>query len=355
MNCFRFLSLVLATGTVFAGTVFAQPRAAKGKSSADIAVKTFTDFRDNGYISPTPAHFTDIINSGLSFLAQFPTHDRAGIVIKSLATFHTTIRDNKQQELRASWLASLQNEIARQGGDEQMGEDAQVVFKALDAALAGTVLREAMNRDNLKAFRDKIDRLAELSGSSRYLVEQEQSFLEVLTLVNPASAEKQARVLLAHPDKKVASMARDELNLIEMRKQPLELKFSTLDGQQIDSTQMRGKVLYFVFWSTTNEKSLQELDNIKSLYKPAKKIGVEIITVAQDTDKDVVAKFVKSKRYVFPVIFDGQGGKDEFSMKLNAHKLPASAIYDQKGMLAYSNVPSDKLDVAVMKLGVKSN
>lgn len=352
MHRFRLLCLALAAGTLFAGALSAQPKPAKEKSPGDIAADEFFQLR-NSKDAPTPARFVELINSGLGFLAKYPTHGRVNAVIDSLATYGTTIKDKKLAALRASWMSRLQYEIIRQGGGDKLSEEAQTAFKAAAAAAAGNTVRDAVTKENVETFRDKIDRLAEMPGAGRFLSDQEKSYLEVLEFVNAASAEKHAQKLLNHPDKKVASMAQDELNLITMRQKPLELKFSALDGSEVDTAQLRGKVIYFVFWSTTNESSTKDLAELKDFYKPYQKLGVEIITVSHDTDKEAVAKYVKDKKFAWPVIFDGQGSKGEFSLSLNARKLPASALFNQKGILAATGVRSSKLEPEVIKLGIK--
>ena len=353
MHRIRTLTVALAICFFCAGAFSAPAKPAKEKSAGDVAAEEFFKLRDAKEAVPSPARFAEVIKSGFSYLTQYPTHGRVNNVISSLATFGTTIKDKKLAALRASWSSLLQYEILRQGGSDKLDDDAKAAFKALSAAAAGSTVRDAVTRENVEAFRDKIDRLAEMPGAARFLSEQEKSYLEVVEFMNPAAAEKQGQKLLAHPDKKVASMAQDELNLMKLRHQPLELKFSALDGREVDTAQLRGKVLYFVFWSTTDEVSLKDFAELKDFYKPYQKLGVEIITVSHDTDKAALAKFVTDKRYAWPVICDGEGAKGEFSASLNVRKLPASALFNQKGMLVATGVRSSKLEAEVIKLGIK--
>ena len=102
-----------------------------------------------------------------------------------------------------------------------------------------------------------------------------------------------------------------------------------------------------------NGKEPNKLAELKDLYVPYQKLGVEIVTVSQDTDKEALAKFVKEKRYTWPVLFDGQGNKGDFSTKLNARSLPASALFSQQGLFLATGIRSNKLEPEVMKLGIK--
>ena len=353
MHRYRLLCFVVAACALFAGTALGQSKSAKEKSPGDVAAEEFFKLRDDKDVAPTPARFATLISTGLAFITQYPTHGRTAAVINGLATFGTTIKDKKLAPMRAYWLATLKYEILRQGGSSTLTEDAQTAFKALGAATAGATARDDMGRDNLDAYRDRIDRLAEMPNASRFLAEQEKGYLELLRGQRGDGYQKQLEKLLAHPDKKVVAMAQDEKNLMEMRQGPLELKAATLDGKGFDAAALRGKVVYFVFWSVANEASVKELAELKDLYGPYQKLGVEIVTVAQDTDRDALAKFVKEKRYAWPVLFDGQGATGDFSAKLNARSLPASALFDQQGMFVATGIRSNKLEPEVMKLGIK--
>ncbi|WP_438481459.1 TlpA family protein disulfide reductase [Oleiharenicola lentus] len=354
MNRLRLLGVALLACACVA-SVWSQSKNAAEKTPADIAADAFFKLRDEKDAVPSQARFAQIIKSGLGFLTQYPAEKRTSGVITGLATFGSTIKDKKLAPQRAAWLPLLKYEVINQGGSDK-SEPARLAFAALSASIAGVEAKEMPNRATVEAFREKIDRLAELPGASRFLPEQERAFIQVLKQASPKNAEQHANALLKHSEKAVVQVARDELNLIEIAKQPLELKFTALDGKPVDVAQLRGKVVYLFFWATTNEASVKELAALKEIYFTYKKPGFEIISVSHDKEaaKDAVIKQMKDARLAVPVLLDGQGSKGELSQKLNVRSLPASALFDKNGMFVSTNVRATRLEAEVKKLlGIK--
>jgi peroxiredoxin len=195
-----------------------------------------------------------------------------------------------------------------------------------------------------------------MPAGARFLQEHEASYVEVLERINPAAAEAHLQKLAGHSDRGIAGMARDELNVLEVRKAPYALKFTALDGKECDFAQLRGKVVALVFWATTNQTSTRELLALKATYTELKKRGFEIVTVSYDKpeQRDAVAKFVKDNKVTWPVYFDGTADKNEFGEKLNVRRLPAVALFDKKGILAGTGLRANDVRGGVAQLlGVK--
>ena len=83
-----------------------------------------------------------------------------------------------------------------------------------------------------------------------------------------------------------AAMAREELNIVEVKKEPYALKFTGLDGKEVDFAQLRGKVVALYFWSTTNKASTDRIEPLKQLLSTYKKRGFEIVSVCYDKAED---------------------------------------------------------------------
>jgi peroxiredoxin len=349
---YRLLArLVLGLALGLAPLIAAE--SAKEKSPGDAAAAAFFEIRDDKDAKLDGARILKLQKAGLDFLTAYPTHPRANSVVSALANFGGTIRDKKLQPMRDYWGSQLNYEIVNRRTKADASDEVRAVIGSLDAAYAGFMARTAPSRETLDTYRDRIDRLAGLAGGNRYLPNHEREYIQTLLMVGPKQAEAHARKLIEGGDKKLAAVAQEELNLIQLGTTPLELKAAILDGGEFDAAALRGKVLYFVFWSSTNEASVKELAALQDFYKPYQKLGVEIVTISHDTDREALAKFVKAKGYAWPVLFDGTGNKGEFSVKANAKNVPASALFTQKGTLVKTGVKSSQLEAEVMKLGIK--
>ncbi|HEX2852835.1 MAG TPA: TlpA disulfide reductase family protein [Opitutaceae bacterium] len=347
-----FLSASLACCLVHA----ADSKPAPQKSPADEAAAEFFKLRDAKDVAPSPERFQKVLTAGMTFLVQNPTHKNVGAVINSLSTFGMTMRQKGQGPQRAAWLAQLKYETLNQRLKDGASDEVKTAIAALDAGIAGMEVREAFNRDNLSNYRDKIDALAQMPGGGKFLLAQEAGYVEVLKNTKMSQAEEHLKSLQAHPDKKIAEMATDELNLIQILRQPYELKFTAVDGQEVDFAKLRGKVVLLSFWSAKNEKSTKEQEELRQLHWNYKKRNFEVVGVACDkeADREAMMKYLKDNKVAWPQYFDGQGTKNEFGQKLGVKNIPANFLFDQKGMLVATGVRIDKMEPDLKKLlGIK--
>jgi hypothetical protein len=338
----RFLTLILLCLLAGGGVALAQAPAKSGdkkapapKTEADLAFDAFNKVRTQQGGKMDQARFQQVITTGLAYLTQNPTHGRVSDAIRDLGFFATNI-DRKQPALRTSFTSLLKLEVTNLRFKEGLSDPTKAVVAALDASIADYDVREAFNADNLNTLREKIDALAEVPGGTRFLLERERSYAHVLMLgVPPARVEAHLQKLLAHMEKPIAAMAREELNIVEVKKEPYALKFTGIDGKEVDFAQLRGKVVALYFWSTANKASTDRIEPLKQVLSTYKKRGLEIVSVSYDKaeDRAKVEKLIKDTRMPWPVHFDGNGPKNSFSPKLNATGVPRLYLFDQKGIL----------------------
>lgn len=330
-----------------------EKKAPPQKSAAELALDAFNKARaERGKFDQ--AHFGRVINAGISYLVQFPTHSGANGVVRDLSGWAASaMRDKSQVPQRIAFISQLKYEIITARFKEGLGNDAKAALAALDASAVDAEAREIFNRQNLDAVREKIDTLTAMPGASRFLVDRERSYNQLLTLgISPARGEEHLNALLKHSDKGVAAMARQELNMVELRRDPIQLKFTALDGKEVDFAQLRGKIVAVYFWSTTSGSSTKNFDALKQVFGDNRRRGLEVITVSFDRaeDREKVAKFVKDNRIAWPVHFDGAGSKNAFATKWNVTGVPRLVVFDKQGLLVSNNLQINQLDSAVKKL-----
>lgn len=357
MKLSRLLVILLAVACV--GAVQAQPKTPAAKTPADLAAEEFFKLRDDKEAKLGPARSQKVNAAGIAFITQYPTYGKINDVIRSLVGFGSTMRgkdpakpDKNLAAMREAWNASLRFDIVTQRTNSALNEDAQVAIAALDAALAGVEARESFTRDTLDAYRDKIDTLSQMPGASRFLLEQERGYLDLIKQARANAVEPYLNKLLEHPDKAVAAMAQDELNLIELGKAPYELKFTALDGKECDLAALRGKAVALVFFTTGNSGSVKVLETATDVYSDYRKKGFELVAVSFDkqADKEKLEKFVKDKKLNVPVYFDGKDSKNEWANKLSVRRVPAIVLIDTKGMLVTNTLRADRLEFEVKRL-----
>jgi peroxiredoxin len=344
----RILILALVCSFGFAASVMAQApkkggdsgkggekKAPAPKTPGDLAFDAFNSVRTQKGGKMDQPRFQAVISAGLAYLMEYPTHGRVSDGIRDLAFFGKNI-DAKQPALRTAYSSLLKLDVTNNRFKEGLTDPVKLVLAALDAAVADNDVREAYNADNLNTLREKIDALAELPGASRFLLERERSYSHVVMLGgSPARAEVHLKKLLEHKEKPIAAMAREELNVVEAKKTPYELKFTALDGKPVNMAELRGKVVAMYFWSSASKPSTDRFESLKQIHSTYRKKNFEVVTVSFDKaeDRAKLEKYIKDNRITWPVYFDGKGAKNEFSPQINATGVPRLYIFDQKGIL----------------------
>lgn len=351
-RCFLVPGLALALA-VLLPALSGQDKAAKEKSPGDIAAEAYYKIRDERDAPVSSERLQKLLTSGIGFLAEYPGHGRASSVISSLASFAGTMKDKKHLPLVAWWQNQLKYEALDRRMREGASEEQRLVWYSLETAVAGQEARQAPGRDQLAAFREKIDRLAEQPGASRFLSGHERDFLLALGQANPAGMEAQAKKLLEHKDKRVVAVAREELNLIQARRTPLEFKFTGLDGKETDASTLRGKAVLVFFWSTDNENSLKDLDELSAIHRTYK-LEFEIITVCLNAEAGREKVLLAAKKLKWPVCFDGRGRDHPLAVSLNVRNAPAGFLFGKTGLLVAHGLRANKVEGELKKvLGVK--
>ena len=117
---------------------------------------------------------------------------------------------------------------------------------------------------------------------------------------------------------------------------PLDLKFTAVDGRQVDLAQLRGKVVLIDFWATWCPPCVAISPDIAGLYKKYHDKGFEVIGVSADSDKQALINFVKKEGAPWPQYFETS--QDNVLLeKLGIDSFPTLWLVDKKGVVVDSN------------------
>jgi peroxiredoxin len=330
-----------------------EKKAAAPKSAADQAADDFYKVRNQQGAKQDQAQFTKVITAGITFLQQHPTSGRAVDVVRDLGNYASDkLRDKTLSAMRPVYVSQLQFQALDARYKEGLSEEAQAAIAAVAASAADAEARDMPNKQNMETLREKIDALAQVPGSARFLAAREKSYFEVVAFNNPNRGEEHLKSLLTHQQKPVADMARRELDLVEIKKAPYGLKFTGLDGKEVDFAQLRGKFVALYFWSTASGSSTRNFEGLKQLASDYKNKPLAIVTVSFDRaeDREKLEKFVKDNKITWPVHYDGKGAKAEFATKLSVTGAPRLVLFDQDGMLLTNDLPVGNLKGAIDRL-----
>ena len=123
-----------------------------------------------------------------------------------------------------------------------------------------------------------------------------------------------------------------ELNLPEVGKPAPDFTLPGLDGNMVQLSDFRGKVVLINVWATWCQPCVAEMPSLEKLYRQLKGENFEILAVSIDTPGAVaVAPFMKNNNLSFPALIDSQG---LIKTTYKVTGVPESFIVNRQGILA---------------------
>jgi len=179
--------------------------------------------------------------------------------------------------------------------------------------------------------------------------ELQKARLGSLQKTDPAKASAFLDTLLKDKNPAVAEMAQAEARRRDLTKQPLDLKYTAVDGSAVDVSKLRGKVVIVDFWATWCAPCMEAVPDVVALYKELHAKGLEIVGISLDEDKGSMEGVTKSSGMVWPQYFDGKGWDNAISSRYGVTDIPQMWLVDRKGMVVDTD-GADDLKEKVEKL-----
>jgi len=139
---------------------------------------------------------------------------------------------------------------------------------------------------------------------------------------------------------RIVEKAKGQLKKMEALGKPLDMKFTALDGKEVDLSQMKGKVVLIDFWATCCGPCVREIPSVKKSYDELHKQGFEIIGISMDSDKKKLEDFLAKNDMPWPQFFDGKGWKTSLAVEHGISSIPAMWLVDKEGNLVDQNARS---------------
>ena len=162
-----------------------------------------------------------------------------------------------------------------------------------------------------------------------------------------AEFERSPNVMLRH-------LAAADRAISEAKVRPMEMKFTAIDGREVDLKKLRGKVVLIDFRGVTWCGACREEEPyMKEVYAKYHGRGFEIITITfenKEESRDFVKNYVKERGLVWPHYFDGRGSKNPYIQRFGITGVPQHFLIDQSGLLVRTDARGVKLEAEVKRL-----
>lgn len=111
-----------------------------------------------------------------------------------------------------------------------------------------------------------------------------------------------------------------------------EISFTTLQGDQFKTTDLRGKVVLVNFWATSCVTCVKEMPHMVETYQRYKDKGFDFVAVAMAYDPPVyVQNFAQTRQLPFRVVLDSRG---EAARRFGDVQLtPTTFVLDKNGRI----------------------
>ncbi len=214
----------------------------------------------------------------------------------------------------------------------------------------GALLQDSLEKSDPSAgLTDALDK--ELSAYEKDFPDDPTcaQFVDLRLRLLQNTPEKIIPALVAMSKSPSRSTAEIAARQLEIHTKPLDVKFTALDGREVDFAKLRGKVVLIDFWATWCEPCVAKLPQLLAVQKKYRDKGFQLIGVSLDESRPDLEEMIKTLGIDWPQAFDGKNMAGELPRHFGLQKLPSAWIVDKKGFGHELTDPYTDFDVEVAK------
>ncbi len=259
------------------------------------------------------------------FYTQFPTDPRA-----------VEARGHEMELLDAAVKLGRTNALARLESLEKVRLDDATTPEEERFAIR---MSAAQRKAQALAATDEAAARKSFEESAQALIKEfpqrPEPYQMLLSLASDAPTDKARATALSLTSTNVPETVREAatalLKKLDQVGKPIDLKFTALDGREVDVAKLHGKVVLVDFWATWCGPCMRELPNVKATYAKLHDKGFEIVGISLDQKKEALTDLIAKEQIPWPQYFDGKGWENQHAQRFGIESIPAMWLLDKQG------------------------
>jgi thiol-disulfide isomerase/thioredoxin len=166
-----------------------------------------------------------------------------------------------------------------------------------------------------------------------------KSVLEATQRWAPHSLPAFREALEAGPNPTLREMVAAFDALAQARVTPMQLRFTAVDGREVDLERLRDRVVLIEFWAATWCAWCRvETPVLVELHDRYHDQGFEIVGITLENspgDRDYLLRYLERNGIAWPQYFDGRGMENPFARRFGIVAVPQYLLLDRNGLLVW--------------------
>ena len=281
-------------------------------------------------------HFKDFIKD----YAQSPNRWEARMAVMQIANSLAMVNQTEPD------MAGQSDELRSIADDPDAPENVRADAGLVLLQLASLDFDRSRSEEAARSLAAAIQKFIDTHPDDARIPVLRMTEAQAMENYDPDRARKLDTELSGNDDPELSGAAKGALELMAMRTTPLDLKFTAVDGREIDLAALRGQVVLIDFWATWCPPCVEEVPELVATYEKFKDQGFTIVGISLDEDKGALEKFTTENKMTWPQFFDGQGWENEMAKRFKIQTVPTMWLLDREGKLIDAN-PRGRLEQAV--------
>lgn len=335
-------------------------------------------------ITRSEARLLRLREKGMAFMRDHPADPRRWRVVHRLSRwtpqfivdfgpdFERTYQPKQKDEAKIAEWRQMQEELRpllAQATDLPLDVAEELALERLRSAM--DPIYRSLPKTNPDDWANAWKELAEFARKYPASERPRQQAASIMYLFDrahpPAESNAQWGELMKSAHAGIAALARDKMEAQKLFTGPVELKFTAVDGREVDLAQLRGKVVLIEFWATWCGPCMAEMPNVKRVYQAYHDRGLEIVGVSCDVAPENATGAMKRAARTGAQVWEfclkngmpwmqyydgrkhGEGG-NALATRFAVTAIPASFLLDQAGRVVALNLKGEELEAEVKRL-----